>query len=116
MTKGLFGRLEEELAAREKVAGLTMADILQLPTPERELVNWIVRTGEVSWSTVVARLGTAEQAQSLLASLIDKGFLREQVIQDEAHYSARLAPRRKRELPDNIWQALTNKLQKKGED
>jgi len=116
MAKGLFGRLQQELEAREKVAGLTMADILQLPAAESELVNWLVRSGEVSWSGVVARVGEVARAQSLLTTLIAKGFVREQEGVGEATYSVRLAPRRKRELPANIWDVLTGKLEKKAEE
>jgi predicted transcriptional regulator len=116
MGKGLFGRVQQELEAREKVAGLTMADVLQLPAAERELVNWIVRSGEVSEAAIVTHLGQAASAQSLLTTLLDKGFIRAEVIQGEAHYSAHFAPRRKRALPEGIWQALTDKLQPKAED
>ena len=112
MAQGLFGRLQQELEAREQVAGLTMADVLQLPAAERQLVNWLIRTGEVSGSAVATHLGQVEQAQSLLATLVAKGFLREQESGGEMHYHVRLAPRRQRELPDNIWQALTSKLGK----
>lgn len=111
MTKGLFGRLQQELDAREKVAGLTMTDILQLPTAERELVSWMLRNGEVSWAAIVAHLGQTETVQNLLADLVAKGFVREQEREDEFHYNVRLAPRRKRNLPANIWQALTDKLE-----
>lgn len=116
MAKGLFDRLQQEVEAREKSAGLSMADVLQLPDAERELVNWIVRTGEVSWSAVVARLEQVETAQSLLATLIAKGFIREQVIEGESHYRIHFAHRRKRTLPANLWQALTDKLPEEGEE
>lgn len=112
MAQGLFGRLQQELETREQVAGLTMADILQLPPAERQLVNWMVRTGEVSAAAVASFLGQAEGAQSLLAALVAKGFLREYESGGELHYAVRLAPRRQRDLPDNIWQALTTKLGK----
>ncbi|MBX3014133.1 MAG: hypothetical protein KF832_21610 [Caldilineaceae bacterium] len=111
MAKGLFGRLQQELDAREHVVGLTMAEILQLPTTERELISWILRSGDVSRSAFVARLGQAETAQDTITDLIAKGFLREEEKNNELYYSVRLAPRRKRELPPNLWQALTDKLE-----
>ncbi len=112
MAQGLFGRLQQELEAREQATGLTMSDVLQLPAAERQLVNWLIRTGDVSKGAVATYLGQVEQAQSLLADLVAKGFLREYESGGELHYQVRLAPRRQRELPDNIWQALTSKLGK----
>lgn len=115
MTPSLFDRLQQELAAREKVVGVTMADILQLPPVERQLMTWLVRAGSVPRAEVVAHWGHAEQSQSLLTGLIAKGFVHEYESSGELHYSARLAPRRQRELPVNIWQALIAKLGKKAE-
>lgn len=113
MAQGLFGRLQQELEQREQVVGLTMADILQLPAAERQLINWLMRTGEVSGTAVAAHLGQAEDAQRVVASLIAKGYIRQHESAGEVYYQVRLAPRRQRELPANIWQALTDKLGKK---
>lgn len=116
MSQGLFGRLQQELAAREKVAGLTMADILSLPNDERQLINWMVRAGEVTLAEVVAQLGQDEATvQARLAALIEKGFMREIPSQGETHYQIRMAPRRKRNLPDNLWQALDSLIEHKDE-
>lgn len=112
MTQGLFGRLQQELELREQVVGLTMADILQLPTTERKVINWMMRTGAVTSAAVAAYLGQAEQAQSVLAALIAKGYIRQQESAGELSYTVQLAPRRQRELPASIWQALTEKLGK----
>jgi len=109
MSQGLFGRLQQELEAREKVAGLTTADILSLPSDERQLVNWMVRAGDVALADVVAQLGQEEATvQARLAVLIEKGFVREISNQGVTCYQVRMAPRRKRNLPDNLWQALDN--------
>ncbi|MEZ4862429.1 MAG: hypothetical protein R3C14_14020 [Caldilineaceae bacterium] len=112
MGQGLFGRLQQELAAREKTAGVTMADILELPPVERQLLNWLMRTGEVSASAVTAQVGDKAQAQSLLAGFITRGFVREYTSGDAVYYQVRLAPRRQRTLPTSLWQALTDKLGK----
>jgi hypothetical protein len=114
MTKGLFGRLQQELEAREKIVGLTMSDILRLPTAERQLINWMQRSGVVGWAAVVEHLGQTETARNLLDRLIDQGFVREVPGVGEAGYTVRLAPRRKRNLPGNLWQALGDKLAKPG--
>ena len=110
MAPGLFGRLEQELTARETVAGLTMADVLQLPSAERQLINWLLRTGDVSRTAVITQVGDSTRAQGLLSTLLTKGFIREYERAHEIYYQVRLAPRRQRELPANIWQALTDRL------
>ena len=112
MGQGLFGRLQQELAAREKTDGVTMADLLELPPPERQLMNWLIRTGDVSAPAVATQVGDQVQAQSLLAKLIACGFVREYTSDGTVYYQVRLAPRRQRNLPANIWQALTDKLGK----
>ena len=113
MAPGLFGRLQQELTARETVTGLTMADVLQLPPAERQLINWLIRTGDVSHAAVQTQVGDPAHAQRLLSTLIAKGFIRDYERAHEMHYQVRLAPRRQRELPANIWQALTDRLGKK---
>lgn len=113
MAPGLFGRLQQELTARETVAGLTMADVLQLPPAERQLINWLIRTGDVSRAAVETQVGDPARTQGLLSTLMTKGFIREYERTGEVHYQVRLAPRRQRELPANIWQALTDRLGKK---
>ena len=110
MASGLFGRLQQELAARETVSGLTMADVLQLPPPERQLASWLIRIGDASQSAVITQVGDPTQAQTLLTTLIAKGFIREYESAGKVHYQARLAPRRQRELPSNVWQTLTDTL------
>ena len=113
MSQGLFGRLQQELDAREKIAGLTMADILSLPADERQLINWMVRAGNVTLAEVVARLGQDEATVlAHLATLIEKGFLRELTLPEGYAYQVRMAPRRKRNLPDNLWQALDSLIDK----
>ncbi len=113
MSQGLFGRLQQELEAREKIVGLTMADILSLPTDDRQLINWMVRAGEVTLADVVARLGQDEATVlASLSALIEKGFLRELVTQGVTAYQVRMAPRRKRNLPDNLWRALDSIIDK----
>jgi hypothetical protein len=47
MSGDLFSRLQAEVEAREKAAGLSMADALALPDAPRKLFNWLVRRGEV---------------------------------------------------------------------
>ena len=117
MSKGLFGRLQQELDDREKAAGLSMVDILELPDSLRQLVNWMMRSEMVSLSQVVAQVGQDEAAtQAMLATLVEKGFVRQLEIKGELHYRVRVASQKKRTLPQNLWHALDDKVdeEKKG--
>jgi hypothetical protein len=113
MPKGLFGRVQDELEAREKTPGLSMADVLDLPDTLRQLVNWMMREDQVGLPQVMAHLGQdATAARATLATLVDKGFVREMQIHGETRYRVRIAPRRRRAVPLNIWQALDEKIEK----
>jgi hypothetical protein len=112
MSKGLFDRLEQELEARQKAAGLSMADLLELPESLRALVNWMMRQQTVSLAQAAAHLGQDETAGgATLATLIDKGFVRELKLHGETCYRVRLAPKRKRDVPLDVWRALDDKLE-----
>lgn len=112
MSKGLFDRLEQELEAREKAAGLTMADLLELPENLRKLVNWMMRQQDVHLSEVAAFLGeNDETSRATLAALIEKGFVRELKVHGETCYRVRLAPKRGRDLPLDLWRALDDKVE-----
>ena len=54
MGSGLFGRLEQELDAREKTPGLSMGDIISLPDGLRRLVNWMIRERQVEAEAAAA--------------------------------------------------------------
>ena len=113
MSQGLFGRLEQELEARDKAAGLSMTDMLDLPDPLRELVNWMLRKDVVSLQEAMARIGQDEATtRSTLGPLVDKGFVREMQLRGETHYKVRIKSRARRALPSNLWRALDEKLEK----
>lgn len=112
MSKGLFGRLQQELEAREKAAGLSMADLLELPDNLRKLVNWLMRQQTVRLPEVAAFLEQDEAtSQSALAALIEKGFVREMKVRGETCYRVRLAAKRRREVPLDVWQALDDRIE-----
>lgn len=109
-SRGLFDRLQGELEGREKAAGLSMADVLDLPDPLRSLVNWMIRQGEVGFADVVAYLQQdAEVTRTMMATLVEKGFVREIEIRGQTRYRVRLAAKRGRELPTDLWHALDDK-------
>jgi Fic family protein len=111
MDNGLFGRLEQELQAREKAAGLSMADILDLPDTLRSLINWILRQNLVSLHDVMVQLGQNEAtARATITELVDKGFVRAIEVRGETNYKVRMASQAERNAPSNLWQALDEKL------
>lgn len=110
MGKDLFGRLEAEVNAREETAGLSMADILDLPNPPRELINWIIRQAEVGLAQAAAQLGQDEpSASKTLNALLDKGYLYEIEVKGERHFRVCLLSKRKQSMPSNLWKALEDK-------
>jgi hypothetical protein len=111
MSKGIFGRLEDELTARDKAAGLSAVDLLKLPEAQRRLVQWLMREGEMGSAAVVAHVGQDEAtALATIRALVEQGFVRETVVRGEARYSTRLGSRRKRSVPLDVWAALTDKI------
>jgi predicted transcriptional regulator len=116
MSTSVFGRLQTELDAREKAAGLSMADILALPDELRRLVNWILRQEEVSLQQIAAHVGRDEATtHALIAELVERGFVRDMNLKGEQRYRVRLAPKKQRDLPADLWRALNQKLEQQGE-
>jgi len=112
MSTGLFGRLQEELDARDKAAGLSMADILSLPDPLRRLMSWLIRQENAGLPEVAAYLGEDEaKARTMIRELIDKGFVRELQIEGKLHYRVRLAARRTAQMSADLWEALGGKTE-----
>ncbi len=112
MAKGLFGRVQDEVEAREKTPGLSMADILSRPDELRGLVNWMMRQEQVELAQVANYLGQdPEQARAMLTSLKEKGFVREIDLRGKLCYRVRLALKHKPELSSNLWHSLNEKIQ-----
>ncbi len=117
MGGGIFDRLDNELTAREKSPGLSMADLLTMPEPQRGLLRWMTRQQAAPYADIVAFLGgDEEQACTVLADLVDKGLVRAVDIRGVKQYSVRLAPKKGRTLPGNLWQALSDKVEGEEEE
>jgi hypothetical protein len=109
---GLFNRLQGELDARERSPGLHLSDLLVLPEALAGVLNWMLRQGCVSLADLTATLGQDEAAaREVLATLIEKGFVREVEMRGETTYRVRLAPKRGRRMPDDLWRALEDKCE-----
>ena len=110
MAKGLFGRLQDEVTVREKNPGLDMANILDLPDSTREIIIWMLREAHVDMAQMTAHLGKDEAAaRAMIDSLLDQGYVREIDIKGQVQYRVRLKPKRKVNMPSNLWQALEDK-------
>jgi hypothetical protein len=115
--RGIFHSLEGELAAREKSPGLSMSDVLVLPDPLDRLCKWMLRQRQVSMGDVVGFLeGDEPLAQQSITALLDRGFVREVAMGGTIHYRVRLAPTRKRQIPLDLWQALSDRVEGEEEE
>jgi predicted HTH transcriptional regulator len=112
MGKGLFGRLQAEVTVREKHPGLDMGNILDLPDDEREIITWMLREKSVNQIKLAAHLGKDEaQARTTLDALVEKGYIREIDIKGQVEYRVRLKPKRKVNMPSNLWAAIEGKTE-----
>ena len=112
MSKGLFDRVEGELEAREKSPGLSMSDLLALPDVPSRLLNWMMRQGQVTLADAMTFLAQDEtQTRALLDDLRSKGYIREIEMRGITQFRVRLAPKRGRALPANLWAALDDKVE-----
>jgi len=113
----MFDRVEGELAAREKSPGLSMSDVLELPDPLDRLCKWMLRQRQVSLADVVEFLDRDEPlARQSIEDLLDRGFVREVTMGETTSYRVRLAPKKKRELPLDIWRALSDRVEGEEEE
>jgi hypothetical protein len=112
MAKGLFGRLQEEVTVREKNPGLDMGNILDLPDDLREIITWMLRESHVDLPQMTAHLGKDEAAaRAMIDSLLEQGYVREIDIKGEVEYRVRLKPKRKVNMPSNLWKALEDRTE-----
>ncbi len=112
MSQGLFHRLQGELAAREQSPGLCMSDLLAFAEPAGSLLSWMLRQGQVTLADAMTFLGQDEaHARQVLDDLVRKGFVREIERRGITTYRVRLAPKRGKTMPANLWKALEDKAE-----
>jgi amino acid permease len=86
-------------------AGLSLAGLLALTDPEAKLLGWIMRQGGATASEAASRVGEDQHAVAArLRALTEQELVQE--TQSGSRFTARLAPRRRRVLPEHIWKAL----------
>jgi DNA-binding MarR family transcriptional regulator len=104
---GLFDHIQKEIEDREKRDGITLAELLDLSPPVRRMMNRITREGELTAKEAGEHIDVPlEQAQEMLNSLVEKGYLDREKREEEWVYKIRFARKRGRALPPGIWSAL----------
>jgi len=109
---GLFDRLQAEIETRQRVEGITPADLLDLSPALRRIINLVIRRGEMSLGEIVRELDVRpSEVGEMLDALVEKGYLRAFEVEGEQRYKTFLARKRGREVPLNIWEALGSKVE-----
>jgi len=109
---GLFDRLQSEIETRQRVEGITLADLLDVSPELRRIINMVLRQGEMSLAEIVRQLDMRpSEVKGLLDTLVEKGYLRAFEVKGEQRYKTFLARKRGREVPLNIWESLDSKLE-----
>lgn len=107
----MFNRIDGELEAREQSQGLRMVDLLTMPEPLANLINWMMRKKQVCLAEIAGFLKKDEAAaQASLADALKQGYLREFSLRGVTYYRVRIAPKRVKEHISNIWDALDDKV------
>jgi DNA-binding MarR family transcriptional regulator len=107
----LFDRLQSEIEARQRVKGITPADLLDLSPELRRIINMIMRQKEMGLAEIVFELDMRpSEARGLLDTLVEKGYLKAIEVEGELRYKTFFALRRGREMPLNVWDSLGDKV------
>ncbi len=104
MKSSLFGKIQEEIEIRERREGITAADILTLPAPQRRVLNKITRSGEMSLTQLSQEVNIPlSELEPMLETLVEKGYLnrRSQVL-----YRVSFGKKEGRALPLGLWDSL----------
>ncbi|MFB0534170.1 MAG: helix-turn-helix domain-containing protein [Anaerolineae bacterium] len=108
---GLFDRLQSEIETRQRMEGITPADLLDLSPELRRIINMIMRRREMSLAEIVLELDMRpSEVRGLLDTLVEKGVLKTFEVKEELRYKTFFAPKRVREVPLNVWEALSDKV------
>jgi predicted transcriptional regulator len=98
---GVFGQLQREQR------GLSSLDLVDLSPSENEVLKLFLRHGRLSLAEVSDRSrldrGTV---QTMLDAFVRGGMLRAFQVNGEPHYRPRLARRRLRKVPPEVWGRL----------
>lgn len=114
MAKSLFGRLQDELDAREQEQDRkdsTMMDTLALPAPMQKIITRVIRHGELTLEQIATEIkSTPQEVGPLVDDLVTKRFLEVDESGPQKLYKPYLGRKRGRKVPVNIWDSLDSKV------
>lgn len=85
--------------------GLNMAELVDLPAFQRQLITWMMRKGRVTLLEAVLYTKQAEvEVQSILGTLVEQGFVQVDSSSSEIYYQLRLAPKRGSRISEKLWE------------
>jgi len=86
--------------------GLSLLDLLELPDPQRQLLNWMMRRRTVALDDILKKFEDEAAVQSLLEDLLERGFVVEVEINAERCYQPAIAPKQSRKVDRRLWEVL----------
>jgi hypothetical protein len=108
----MWGRIQAEMEAREGQKGMSPYDLLELPRAQRNLMRKLLKQRVISLQDAADELQQSEQeTEQVLDALVERTFLLECQIQGQKHYKILLARKEGKELPFNLWDDLSHKLE-----
>ena len=112
---GLFDRLQEDLEQRDKMAGMSPADLLTMPDDQRRVVQALARRGDLTLAELCEALERDEAGvRETLESLREQGFAREMEIKGRSVWRTYFGRRRASSAMGSIWASLTEKTEDEG--
>ena len=109
---GIFKHLQDEIEERDKREGITLAELLELSKPLRQIMKQITRQGQMSVEEAADFMGESPaEVEEMLNSLVEKGYLERENRDEVWIYRVRFARKRARSLPPGIWSALGERTQ-----
>ena len=109
---GLFDRLQEDIEQRDKMAGMSPADLLMMPADEVAIIQVLARRGDLSLEAIVEALDLPEEeVLATLDRLREQGFARPLELKGGKVYRTYFARKRKSSSMGNIWDSLGGKLE-----
>lgn len=110
---GLFDRLQEEITHQDKVAGMSTVDLLDMEDGARQIVQLLMRRGELSLAAIAEALGPEGQDLEALATrlqdVVGQGFILRRDRDGEAFYHTAFGRRRRQALPLDLWAMLADR-------
>ena len=116
---GMFDRLQQEISHQDKVAGLSTVDLLDMEPGTREIVQLLVRRGELSLGAIAEALGPGgadlEALTARLAAIAEEGYVLPRERDGTTYYHTAFGRRRRQAVPLDIWDMLAERAEEGSE-